>query len=94
MAHPKGPVLLREWLEKHGISRASAAEALGVSAMTITDWLRRRKTPREAYRQAIEKWTSGAIQAVEWESARERRIADVRPFAPAVSDEKPAAEGA
>jgi hypothetical protein len=48
------------------ISLQKAADALGVSDVTILHWRDGRACPDEAHRKAIENWTGGAVLGVNW----------------------------
>ncbi len=77
---------LRKFLEGNKIPKSRAAAALGVSHVTMLNWLRGRMVPQPPLRAAIETWTSGAVPAAEWQSSKERAAAEkaagVKPFEP------------
>lgn len=71
-----GGEALSRWLAFHGVPQAVCALALGVSQAAVSDWCRQKKVPEARYRDAIERWTSGAVPADAWASAEERREAE------------------
>lgn len=64
---------LRAWRKKAGKALRDVAELVGVSEMTVSEWERSKKRPREAHAALIEKLTSGAVGASSWLSEREKR---------------------
>ncbi len=48
------------------------AGILGVSPAALSSWLNRRVVPKWSYRRAIERWTSGVVRALDWETPDER----------------------
>lgn len=62
---------LAAWLEERHISQAACARALGVSAPCVHDWIRGNRIPGQCYREAIDRWTSGAIERDAWLSRDE-----------------------
>lgn len=92
------PTKLFKFRDRHGISLKKAGDALGASGPTVLDWERRRKVPTPPFRRAIAVWTKGEIGEDEWESDKERQIAErtanVQPFEPepAPDSEDPAPE--
>lgn len=77
MALPDGPARFRAFLAEHGISLREAAASLGFSHITIRAWCRRQAKPRETkLREAIERWTGGAVPSESWLTRKE--IIDVR----------------
>ena len=63
-----------EWLDRHGISRSTAAGYLDVSLTTMHRWCRGDVQPPPGMVLEIEAWTSGEITASTWEEdAREKR---------------------
>jgi len=72
-----------QWLEGHHISQAAAARALGVSPPCIHDWIRENRVPNQRYREAIERWTGGAIVADAWLGKTDlEELARLRALAP------------
>jgi transcriptional regulator with XRE-family HTH domain len=64
---------LRAWRKKTGKSLRDVAAIVGVSEMTISDWERSKKRPREQHAALIEKLTGGEVSASAWLSASEKR---------------------
>lgn len=64
---------LRAWRKRAEKSQRDVAELVGVSEMTISEWERSKKRPREAYAKLIETLTAGAVPASSWLSEREKR---------------------
>jgi transcriptional regulator with XRE-family HTH domain len=63
-----------EWLDRHGISRSTAAGYLDVSLSTLHRWCRGDMKPPAGKIAEIEEWTRGEITASTWEEdAREKR---------------------
>lgn len=58
--------MLRAFLKEHAITLREAGSMLGLSHVAILSWLRRRATPRESVRDAIERWTGGAVPSASW----------------------------
>lgn len=81
-AHHSGPELLQQFLDRNGIQRETAGEALGVTRVTIWSWLRGDTSPAAPARQDIETWTSGAVPADSWGPLRDARLGrkEVKPF--------------
>lgn len=77
---------LRKFLETHKIPQLQAARALGVTHVAVLQWIRGRATPTPPLRKAIEVWTSGEISEADWETSKDRRLAEkvaaVKPFEP------------
>lgn len=88
-----GPIKLAKFLEKHGIPKAKAAKALGVSHVAVVHWVTRASVPTVDRRKAIAVWTNGEVPESDWLSDRERaaaeKLAEVKPFVP--PSETPAA---
>ena len=70
-----GAAKLRQFLDTHELSYASAGGELGVSAVTVWDWARGNKIPNADHREILATWTQDAVSAADW-SAR-----TVRPHA-------------
>jgi len=65
---------LREFREARKISLREAARQLHVAHPALKDW-ETNQVPTPPYREAIERWTNGAIKASDWPlSPREREI--------------------
>jgi len=79
---------LVQFLERHGISKTAAGEALGVTYAAVIGWLTGKTSPDSVHRRAIGIWTQGEVPAAEWEasSAEAERLAMVRPFEPPTTD--------
>lgn len=60
-------------MERNGAKVRPSARALDVSHVTLLAWLSGERRPEESSRLAIERWTSGEVPRVAWESAAERR---------------------
>jgi len=97
MAHgerSKGATKLAAFLEKHGISQNAAGRALGVSGVTVHDWIAGTKRPATHRREAIATWTRDAVPADSWALDSERKQAgDVVPFRPSKFPPRRAANG-
>ena len=79
----RGATDLRAFLKAHNITQLAAAGALGVSAVTLHDWLTGAKRPRAERREAIARWTRGAVPESAWATSDERAAASkVVPFRP------------
>jgi transcriptional regulator with XRE-family HTH domain len=77
----EGHQLLRTFLERHGISSARCARALGVTRGNVTHWLGRGQRPRAEHREAIARWTRGFVPVAAWLTNEERAaVAAVVPF--------------
>lgn len=72
----EAPRLLEVWLQESGVTQAVLADAIGVSEPTLTEYVKRRRCPRDLTRQKIRRATCGAVPIDAWDSAEER--ADVR----------------
>lgn len=83
--------LLLDWLTSHGLSQAAAARTLGVTAPCVHDWIRGSRTPQPPYRDAIARWTAGAVSSDVWLAPDERRELDrlrqIQPYAPSPEDD-------
>ncbi|MBN8263119.1 MAG: hypothetical protein J0M21_00520 [Xanthomonadales bacterium] len=74
MQSPPTPVArpkLASWLFERSIGNAAAADALGTSEQSITNWCKPfgdpgRTVPREAALERIVAWTEGAVTAVDF----------------------------
>ena len=90
LLEPSEPLAGREalsrWLAFHGVPQAVCALAIGVSQAAVSDWSRGKKVPEARYRNAIERWTSGAVPASSWLPAEERaeleRLENLEPYKP------------
>jgi len=84
MAHPKGPALLRQFMEQRGLTLREVGAALGVSHVSVLAWRRRRSTPQDAIREALDRWTAGAVPAESWltkdDVERRERLAKLGPL--------------
>lgn len=79
-----GALRLQKFIERHEQTQVAAADAVGVSAPTMHDWLSGAKRPRALHRAAIEVWTRGEVGADSWALEHELdALADVTPFKPA-----------
>jgi len=78
-----GAGLLAEWLNDNTVSMAEAGRKLGVSHVSVWQWLNTTSRPRHHLREAIERWTGGAVSASSWmteaEAADLERAAAVEP---------------
>jgi DNA-binding transcriptional regulator YdaS (Cro superfamily) len=61
-AHEK----LKAWLREGGRKQTWLAEQVGVSPNTVVTWVKATKLPDADNRFAIERVTSGAVQAADW----------------------------
>jgi len=88
MAHISPAALkLSGFIERNRIPKRRAAAALGVTHPALFDWLAGHKVPGPESRKAIEIWTNGEVQALEWGLTRSERdglerLAEVQPFEP------------
>jgi predicted transcriptional regulator len=67
------PKKLAAWLERHGVRQTHVASTLGLNAATVSYWLSADRVPEQRYREALERWTGGAVAADSWLSSEERR---------------------
>lgn len=74
--HPEdeGRLALIDHLTRHGVSQAQLAGALGVTQATVSHWVRGRRIPEAHYREAIERWSGGAVAARSWQTPKERLV--------------------
>jgi transcriptional regulator with XRE-family HTH domain len=80
---PAALELLAEFIRVHGLSLRDAARGIGTSKTSLIFWLRGDQRPRAEVRDAIEKWTSGAVPASSWLLPGEVLPVDrVSPFTP------------
>ena len=81
-----GPDALSRWRALYSVPQAVCALAMGVSQAAVSDWTRGKKIPEARYRNAIERWTSGAVPASSWLPAEERaeleRLENLEPYQP------------
>lgn len=80
----KGATLLDAFVRAHGRGMAAkTARALGVSSVTVHDWIVGVKRPKGPRREALEIWSGGAVPRDAWDLDGERDVlATVRPFEP------------
>lgn len=76
-----GAVQFAHFLDEHELTLTAAAQALGVSVVTVHDWLRGTKRPVEERRVEIESWTSGRVHRDAWRLPSEARRV-VAPYVP------------
>lgn len=86
MALLPGVHKLRKFLDSNEIPQLQLAKALGVTHVTVLNWIRGRATPTPPFRKAIAIWTKGEVIEADWESKKERELAEavaaVKPFEP------------
>lgn len=69
---------LAAFIDANKIPKRQAAAALGVTHPALYGWLDGSRIPEQgAQREAIERWTSGAVRAEWWETADERKRREV-----------------
>lgn len=78
---------LSAFIESNNLPKRQAAAALGVSHVSLHEWLTGTRTPSAGpQRDAIARWTNGAVPAEWWESPEERKrreqLQRVEPFKP------------
>lgn len=74
---PSGHLLFREFVESTGLSQRAVGELLGeVSSTSVFGWMHGKFRPKDAMRQRIERWTSGAVPASSWDTVEEREAAE------------------
>jgi len=66
------PDLLKEWRENQALSQVAAAERIGVSQPTYSDYERGRKIPRTQLALKIQAVTDGAVPVAAWVAADDR----------------------
>jgi DNA-binding transcriptional regulator YdaS (Cro superfamily) len=71
-----GSALLWEFLQRRNAPQCVVARVLRVSPPAVHDWLSGRRTPTPAYREAIERWSEGAVPAASWRSEAEAELAE------------------
>lgn len=67
--------LLLEFLTREGCPLPTAARELGVTRQAITKWINGIARPEFPRRNAIERWSAGAVPADAWRFDSERRSA-------------------
>lgn len=60
---------LHEWRVVSGLSQRAAAELVGVSSVTWSDWERGRKQPRIRLALKIAEITDGVVPVTYWENS-------------------------
>ena len=76
-----GAKLLRTFLREHSITPTAAARGVGVSHVTMLAYLTGDKRPADERRDAIERWTDGAVPRDTWRTrAEQRALDDVQPL--------------
>lgn len=69
------------WISERKLTNTLVARELGVSKALVGDWLAGNLTPGAFLRLKIERWTGGAIKAVDWLSEEERAaLKALKPF--------------
>jgi hypothetical protein len=81
---------LDRFLKTNDIAQREAGRQLRVSHVTIRAWIDGSRTPEPGpQREAIERWTNGAVLAVWWETDEERAkreaLAAIEPFRPSAT---------
>mgnify|MGYP002782045875 CR=1 FL=1 len=61
---------LADWLARSGISQTTLAKRCGVHPVTVAKWKSGAMTPRPAQMDALHRWTSGAVTAVDFQAMR------------------------
>lgn len=56
-----------------GMTQERAAEELGVSGASLSDWIAGKSNPRAVHRRMIQRWTNGEIAEDEWMTKAERK---------------------
>lgn len=72
----QAPKLLADFLAAHSVPQVEVATLLGVDPATVSYWLSGSRKPQQQYREALERWTSGAVPADTWLDAAARRELD------------------
>ena len=67
------PKKFAAWLSSHGLRQVQVASTFGVNSATVSYWLSADRVPEQRYREALERWTGGAVAADSWLSSEERR---------------------
>lgn len=66
--------VLRRFLDRRGISATAFGRLLHVSRQAVSAWLCGRDVPSRPTRVRIEQLTEGEIQAIDWETSKEREV--------------------
>jgi DNA-binding transcriptional regulator YdaS (Cro superfamily) len=83
MPEPTGAAEFHAWLRAHHLPQAAAARTLGVTPTAVHDWLHSHRAPSAHFREAIERWTGGAVLAESWLEEHERQLcAQLRSIVP------------
>jgi hypothetical protein len=87
-----GAGLLRAFLAEKGVTQTAAGEALGVSGVTVHDWVSGSKRPKAHHREAVALWTHGVVPVDSWRLSKEHAaVAVVKPFEAPIPAEDPGA---
>lgn len=92
MAQKNAPALLVRFREQNKIAQRAAARVLGISHVTLRSWENGTAVPHPDMREAIERWTRGAVPAERWPITEvEQKLVDaaarVVPFDPDKADQ-------
>lgn len=92
--YPPGADLMAKWLRDRRIKQTTVARVLLVTPSAVHDWLLHKRTPSLQFRDALERWTSGAVPATSWLSSQDlallQHLTKVEPYvAPPEKGEAP-----
>lgn len=59
---------LKEWMDASNIDAIEFASIVGMSKVTVRDWIRGRFSPKRDVRREIERITGGYVKFDEWET--------------------------
>jgi hypothetical protein len=78
-----GAPLLANYMREHRITATALGKALGVTHGAVVRWRDGEVEPDHSNRQALDKFTGGAVPYASWPSSREEaeRLKDIAPFA-------------
>jgi len=76
-----GAERLREFLKDRGIPLREAAKGIRVSHPAIVQWLDGTAKPSAPHREALDRWTNGAVPAESWLEPHEAtRLDEITPW--------------
>jgi transposase-like protein len=85
MSSSDGPKLMLAEIKRRGITRAAAADELGVSPVTLHFWIKEAHRPTGPRPALIAAWSGGRVPEGSWRSVEERAaLKEVRKFSKAV----------
>ncbi len=68
---PPGADLMAKWMRDRRIKQSAVARVLLVTPSAVHDWLLHKRTPSLQFRDALERWTAGAVPAKSWLSSND-----------------------